>query len=51
MRRLAITMWQVARSLETDQLLAEVDVQKALARAQQKGAAPCHLAIASAQAG
>jgi transposase len=51
MRRLAITMWQVARSKDVEKLLAEVDVQKALAQAQQKGAAPCHLAIASAQAG
>lgn len=51
MRRLAITMWQVARSKETEQLLTEIDVQKDLAQAQQKGAAPCHLAVATAQAG
>lgn len=51
MRRLAITMWQVARSPELDQLLAEVDVQKALAQAQQKGAAPCRLTLAAAQPG
>lgn len=51
MRRLAITMWQVARSPEVEQLLEEVDRRKALAQAQQKGAAPCHLAIAAAQAG
>jgi transposase len=51
MRRLAITMWQVARSKETEQLLAAVDAHKDLAQAQQKEAAPCRLAIASAQAG
>lgn len=51
MRRLAITMWQVARSPEIGQLLAEVDVQKAQAQAQQKGAAPCPLTLATAPAG
>lgn len=51
MRRLAITMWQAARSPELGQLLAQVDAQKDLAQAQQKGAAPCHLAIATARAG
>ena len=50
MRRLAITMWQVARSQQVDELLTEVDVQKALAQAQQKGAAPYRLPLASAAA-
>lgn len=51
MRRLAITMWQVARSPDAGRLLAEVDAEKALAQAQQKGAAPSPVAVVAARAG
>ena len=47
MRQLGIAMWQTARSQELGKLLAEIDAQKASARAQQKGAAPPACAFAS----
>ena len=48
MRRLGIAMWQTALSRELDEFLEEIDRQKASARAQQKGAAPPAIAVASA---
>jgi transposase len=51
MRRLAIAMWHTARSPEVDGLLEEIDQQKTSARAQQKGAAPSAVAVASATGG
>jgi len=46
MRQLGIVMWQTARSPEIDELIDEIDREKASARAQQKGAAPLRLAAA-----
>jgi len=51
MRQLGIAMWQTARSQEMDELIDLIDAQKAFARAQQKGAAPPTIAVATAWAG
>jgi transposase len=51
MRRLAILLWQMARSPQADALLDEVDRHKTSARARQKGAAPPPVAVASACGG
>lgn len=51
MRRLAILLWQTARSLRLDVLFEEIDREKALARARQKGAAPPAITVAAASSG
>lgn len=43
MRRLAVAMWQAARSPKLDKLLEMFDRPTTSARARQKGAAPSHL--------
>jgi transposase len=51
MRRLAILLWQTARSPQTEAILEEIDRHKTSARARQKGSAPPPVAVASACGG
>lgn len=51
MRQLGITMWQHAKSVELDELLADFDQRGTSTKTQQKGAAPPASAFASASAG
>jgi transposase len=46
MRRLAILLWQTARSPQTEAILEEIDRHKTSARARQKGSAPPPVAVA-----